>query len=173
MKKIFYLAFAAMVMSAFVGVTSCGPSAAEKARMDSIRIADSLRVVDSIKIADSLKAEREAEAQREAYRQKVDETAASIKAPFVLKNYELSKVVSANEGMMGSKKSITIYDVVKDKKDNMSLKDSQDLGCIVDLTQGNNSRQVVVKIHCGGSGPFYQLYYIDIESMELLKVTDE
>lgn len=172
MKKIMFPIVLFVVLS-FVGVTSCGPSAKEKAMMDSIRRADSIRVVDSIKLTDSLKAVRAAEEQREAFRQKVDETAASIKANFVLKIYELNKVVSANEGMIGSKKSITIHDVVTGGKDNMTLKGSQDLGCVVDLTPGNNSKQVVVKIHCGGSGPFYQSYVVDVENKELISVNED
>lgn len=172
MKKLMFFVIGAMVMSMFIGVTACGPSAAEKARMDSIRIADSLRAVDSIKLADSLKAVKEAEAQRELYRQKVDETAASLKDVFILKNYDLNKVVAAGEGLLNRKKSITVYDVVNDKNDIFPLKGSEDLGMIVNMTEGNSNKEVIVKVHCGGSGPFYTLYHIDIESMKLIKKID-
>jgi hypothetical protein len=172
MKKLLY-SLAAFVIMAIIGMTSCGPSAAEKARLDSIRIADSLRVLDSIKIADSLKVVQEKEAQLEALRQKIDETAASTKATFVLKIYELGKVVYANEGMMGSNKIITVYDVSTDQKTNISLKNSADLGSIVDISPGNNDKQVVVDVHCGGSGPFYTHYTIDVEEGNVIRVVED
>ena len=91
MRKLLFFVFATMFVFVFVNVTSCGPSAEEIARMDSIRIADSLRRMDSIRIVDSLRAVREAEAQKEAYRKKVDEVAASTKAEYKLKMYEVNK----------------------------------------------------------------------------------
>ena len=172
MKKLGIFTVAAIMLLAMVGMVSCGPSAAEKVRMDSIRVADSLRRIDSIKIADSLKVVREAEAQHQAYRKMVDETATGTKAAFVVKLYDVHRVVTASEGMMGSKKSITVIDVVSGKKDKMSLRNSEDFGSIVDITPGNKASQIIVKIHNGGSGPFYQLYYVDVENMELLKVED-
>lgn len=173
MKKLLYFSFAVLSVSVFVSLISCGPGAAEKARMDSIRIADSLRVIDSIKIADSLKAVHEAEMQREAFLKKVDEMAAAAKTPFVLKLYELNKVVTANEGQLESPKYITIHDIVSGTENKIKLKDSELYGPIVDIRKGKTDKQFIVKLHCGGSGPFYFSYVIDAETNKIIRVIED
>ena len=172
MKKLLFVLLTPFIMFGFVGVSSCGPSAAEKARMDSIRVADSLRVADSIMIADSLKAVREQEALREAYHKRVDEVAAATKADFVLKMYELNKVVYANAGNIGEKKTIKIYDVVAEKEEKMVLRGSENSGWIDEITQGKEQNQIVVKIHLGGMVSFYSNYIVDGVEKKLIRVED-
>lgn len=170
MKKILSVLFASFIMLAIAGVSSCGPSAAEKARMDSIRVADSLRIVDSIMIADSLKAVREREALREAYHKRVDEVATKIKADFILKQYELNKVVYANMGNIGEKKIITIYDVASEKEEKMVLRGSENSGWIDEIKQGKEQNQIIVKIHLGGNVSFYDDYIVDVVENKLIRV---
>ena len=85
----------------------------------------------------------------------------------------MGKVVYANEGMMGSNKIITVYDVSTDQKTNISLKNSADLGSIVNISPGNNDKQVVVDVHCGRSGPFYTHYTIDVEEGNVIRVVED
>lgn len=173
MKKLLLFVFATIFIVVFINVTSCGPSAEEKARMDSIRIADSLRRIDSIRIVDSLRAVREAEAQKEAYRKKVDEVAASTKADFKVKMYEMNKVVYASMGCMDQRKSITIYDVVTDEKTNVALRESELTYAVIGLKKGNDSKQVVVECTNDLQGLFLTDYYVDVEAKKVVRVKSD
>ena len=173
MRKLLFFVFATMFVFVFVNVTSCGPSAEEIARMDSIRIADSLRRMDSIRIVDSLRAVREAEAQKEANRKKVDEVAASTKAEYKLKMYEVNKVVYANMGGMNQRKSVTIYDVVTDEKTIIPLKDSESTYAVSGLKKGNDSKQVVVECTMDLHAMFTMDFYVDVEAKRVVRVRQD
>ena len=96
-------------------------------------------------------------------RAKVDECASSIKADFVVKMYEIHKVVSANEGLVNDKKFVTITDALSGKEAKIVLKESEDYGPIVEMVALDN-KKVMAKIHCGGSGPFYEGFTVDVEN---------
>ena len=96
-------------------------------------------------------------------RAKVDECASSIKADFVVKMYEIHKVVSANEGLLNDKKFVTITDALSGKETKIVLKESEDYGPIVKMVALDN-KKVMAKIHWGGSGPFYDGFTVDVEN---------
>ena len=170
MRKLILFVFATMFIFVFINVTSCGPSAKEKARMDSIRIADSLRRIDSIRIVDSLRAVREAEAKKEAYRKKVDEVATSTNAQFKVKMYEVNKVVFADQGCLNQNKSITVYDVVTDEKKIIPIKGSDLSYAIVSLKNGNDSKQVIVECTEDMQALFTTDYFVDVEANKIVRV---
>lgn len=99
---------------------------------------------------------------------KVDECASSIKADFVVKMYELRKVVSASEGLVNEKKYVTITNAISGKENKVLLKESEDYGPIVDM-EVLDSKTIMVKLHCGGSGPFYEGFTVDVENEKCVK----
>lgn len=173
MKKLPLFVFAIIVVSALISTTACGPSAAEKARLDSIRIADSIRRADSIFVADSLKAAQIAADSVNALLNKVDEVAASLHASFVVKLPDLRKVVYANEGMLDVPKTVTIMNVVTDEKKSIKLRGSDMLGAITSMKDKGDGKHVVVSVHCGGSGPFQTHYTIDADAENVTKVVED
>ena len=79
------------------------------------------------------------------------------------KMYEIHKVVSANEGLVNDKKFVTITDALTGKETKIVLKESEDFGPIVEMVALDN-KKVMAKIHCGGSGPFYEGFTVDVEN---------
>ena len=86
-----------------------------------------------------------------------------IKADFVVKMYEIHKVVSANEGLLNDKKFVTITDALSGKETKIVLKESEDYGPTVEMVALDN-KKVMAKIHWGGSGPFYDGFTVDVEN---------
>ena len=165
MRKKSLIIFGSMLFSVIAGsLVSCGPSKEELARMDSIRIADSLRVVDSIRVADSIAEVRRLEAEAELLNNKVDEVAASLKNKKAVKFTELCKVVyDAGVESFESTKKLCIMNVATGDVNTLSLPSSTDWTGIVEIEK-KDEKTVKVTLHCGGSGPFYQWYIIDVEN---------
>ena len=174
MKKIFYFIILFISSSIVIGFSSCGPSAKEKARLDSIRVADSLRVLDSIRIADSINAELAAAQKREELRKKVDDAAATIQADYLIKMQALGKIVYAyNNDNMYDVKSVTIFDVGTGKQTKIDLKESETMGMLLELKDQGNDKDVVATVHCGGSGPFCYYFTIDVNAEKVIKTTSD
>lgn len=124
---------------------------------------------DSIVLDEGTAKQGESQQDKETQmRAKVDECASSIKADFVVKMYEIHKVVSANEGLVNDKKFVTITDALSGKETKIVLKESEDYGPIVEMVALDNNK-IMVKIHCGGSGPFYEGFTVDVENEKYVK----
>ena len=174
MKKLPVIVFAFMLVSAAIGITACGPSAAEKARMDSIRIADSIRRVDSIKIADSLKAVIAAEEEANALREKVDKEAENIRAEFKQKFPSLGKIIySIDSDDAFAKDYVCILNVATGEKKTITLPESDLWGTCVEITQKGDDKTAVVKLHNIGSLPINFCYDIDVEEEKVLRSYEE
>ena len=146
MKKIIIIALAALAVS-------CGNKQQSQQQAN-----------DSIVLDEGKAKQGEPQVDEETQmRAKVDECASSIKADFVVKMYEIHKVVSANEGLVNDKKFVTITDALSGKEAKIVLKESEDYGPIVEMVALDN-KKVMAKIHCGGSGPFYEGFTVDVEN---------
>ena len=174
MKKLPIIVFAILLVSAAVSMTSCGPSAAEKARQDSIRIADSLRRVDSIKIADSLKAVVAAEEEANALREKVDKEAENIKARYKVKFPSLGKIAYAPEAEdMFAKDYVYILNVATGEKKTIVLPGSDEWGSVVEMHQKGDDKTVVVALNNIGNLPMNFCYDIDVEKEKVIRSYEE
>lgn len=174
MKKILFLISVSVFCSIWAGMTSCGPSAEEKARMDSIRIADSLYRLDSLKLVDSLKTVKAAEEQKEQLRQKVDEIAESTGAEYVVKMYALGKVVYANPGDFEAKKYAYIVDASTGKTKSIELKGlATYYGLVVGILDKGNDRDVAVLSHDNGSCEEVTYNVINVEKEKITKTYDD
>lgn len=174
MKRLPILTFAFLLVSAVIGMTACGPSAEEKARMDSIRIADSLRRIDSIKIVDSLKAVAEMQNAAQALREKVDKEAANIKAQYKIKMYELGKIVYTNEvNDMFAKDWVKIFNVETGETKTITLPHSDEWGSIEEFVEKGDNKTVVAKLNNIGNAPIVHCYDIDVENEKVKKEYDE
>lgn len=151
MKKIIIIALAALAVS-------CGNKQQSQQKAN-----------DSIVLDEGTAKQGESQQDEETQmRAKVDECASSIKADFVVKMYEIHKVVSANEGLVNDKKFVTITDALSGKETKIVLKESEDYGSIVEMIVLDN-KKVMAKIHCGGSGPFYEGFTVDVENEKFVK----
>ena len=151
MKKLIVLAVAALALS-------CGNKQQSQQRDN-----------DSIALEEGKAKQGEPQVdEKTQMRAKVDECASSIKADFVVKMYEIHKVVSANEGLVNDKKFVTITDALTGKETKIVLKESEDYGPIVEMVALDN-KKVMAKIHCGGSGPFYEGFTVDVENEKFVK----
>ena len=170
MRKLLFFVFATMFVFVFVNVTSCGPSAEEIARMDSIRIADSLRRVDSIQIADSLKAVIDAEEKANELLRKLDQEAANIKAEFVEKFPSLGKIVySIDITDMFAKDQVCIMNVATGETKTITLPKSDEWGTIIEMKQKGDDKTVVVALHNIGNFPMQFCYDIDVENEKVIR----
>ncbi|MBQ0046756.1 MAG: hypothetical protein KBT33_04480 [Prevotellaceae bacterium] len=170
MRKLVYFVSLILVSSVFT-TTSCGPSAADKAREDSIRIADSIYRVDSARIADSLKNVKAQEEEITSLRKAVDDAAAKMTYPYIVKVPSLFKVVYADYRV----RHITVLDVKTNetKKIKMPFDCDEEHGpSITKLELEDDGKSVTVKIRDMGSMPFYNIYSVNIET-EKIKVISE
>jgi len=170
MKKLPLIVFALLLISSAIGIISCGPSATEQARLDSIRIADSLRRVDSIQIADSLKAVIDAEEKANELRRKLDQEATNIKAEFVEKFPSLGKIVySIDITDMFAKDQVCIMNVATGETKTITLPKSDEWGTMIEMKQKGDDKTVVVALHNIGNFPMQFCYDIDVENEKVIK----
>lgn len=172
MKKTPFFIIFLLVATVMSGFMSCGPSAEEIARQDSIRVADSLKKVDSLRIVDSVNIARAKEDSLKMLRAKIDTEAAKHKGS--VKVYDLSKIIYiGNNGNFGTTKSVIIEDVATGNKKTVTIRESADWGPIVELVDLKDNKHVKATLHCGGSGPFYVSSTIDIETAKASALVED
>ncbi len=160
------------MMTVVSGFMSCGPSAEEIARQDSIRVADSLRRIDSLRIVDSIKVARAKEDSIKMLRTKVDAEAAKHKG--CIKNYDFAKLIYIGKnGHYETIKTVIIEDVATGEKKSVSLRESKDWGPIVELVDMKDNKHVKATLHCGGTVSLYVKYIIDVENATASNWSDD
>ena len=173
MKKLPYFLLALILICAMTGVTGCGPSEAEKARMDSIRMADSLRRIDSIQIADSLNAILEAEKAAKEMLEKMETEAGKIKAEKIIQAYKYNKIFYINDGGFLSKQTLHVLHVATGEKKSISLPESNMWGGVCDATLKGDDRTIVVSLYNSGNLPILYCYEIDAETEKIKRMYED